>query len=100
MRRATPDGIMLVCKGYNPNRGCVEMIVRVASVRVAPERIDEMVSHYRETLRSVHEQCQGLRHHYWLVDRHSGEVRIVGFWDSQEALEAAKPTLEPARERY
>ena len=76
------------------------MIVRVASVRVAPERIDEMVSHYREVLRPVHEQCQGLRRHYWLVDRHSGEVRIVGFWDSQEALEAAKPTLEPARERY
>ena len=24
----------------------------------------------------------------------------MGFWDSQEALEAAKPTLEAARERY
>ena len=76
------------------------MIVRIASVRVPPERIDEMVSHYREHVRSVHEQCKGLRHHYWLVNRQSGEVRIVGFWDSQEALEAAKPTLEPARERY
>ncbi len=30
----------------------------------------------------------------------TGEVRIVGFWDSQEALEAAKPILEAARERY
>ena len=58
---------------YNPKRGCVEMIVRVASVRVAPERIDEMVSHYRETLRSVHEKCQGLRHHYWLVSRGTAE---------------------------
>ena len=78
----------------------MRMIVRLGSVRVPPERIDEMVSHYRETLRPVHEQCEGLRHHYWLVDRRSGEVRILGFWDSQEALEAAKPTLEPARERY
>jgi hypothetical protein len=61
----------------------VRMIVRLGSVRVPPERIDEMVSHYRETLRPVHEQCEGLRHHYWLVDRQSGEVRILGFWDSQ-----------------
>ncbi len=76
------------------------MIVRLASVRLAPERIDEWVSRYRESLRPVHEPCQGLRHHYWLVDRHNGEVKIVGFWDSQEALEAAKPTLYAARERY
>jgi hypothetical protein len=27
-------------------------------------------------------------------------MRIIGFWDSQEALEAAKPTLEPAREQF
>ncbi len=92
--------MLLRWKGLTLTGECVGMIVRVASVQVAPERIDEMVSHYREVLRPVHEQCQGLRRHYWLVDRHSGEVRIVGFWDSQEALEAAKPTLEAARERY
>ena len=50
------------------------MIVRIASVQVAPERIDEMISHYRETLRPVHEQCQGLRQHYWLVDSYNGHV--------------------------
>jgi hypothetical protein len=73
------------------------MIVRIASVQVAPERIDEMISHYRETLRPVHEQCQGLKQHYWLVDSYNGHVKIVGFWD---ALDTAKPALEPARERY
>ena len=26
-------------------------------------------------------------------------MRLIGLWDSQEALEAALPTLEPARER-
>ena len=36
------------------------MIVRIASVQVVPERIDEMISNYRETLRPVYEQCQGL----------------------------------------
>ena len=76
------------------------MIVRIASVQVSPKRIDEMISHYRETLRPVHEQCQGPRQPYWLVDRYNGHVKIVGFWDSQEVLDAAKPALEPARELY
>jgi hypothetical protein len=76
------------------------MIIRIASVQVSPKRIDEMISHYRETLRPVHEQCQGPRQHYWLVDRYNGHVKIVGFWDSQEVLNAAKPALEPARELY
>jgi hypothetical protein len=76
------------------------MIVRIASVQVSLKRIDEMISHYRETLRPVHEQCQGPRQHYWLVDRYNGHVKIVGFWDSQEVLDAAKPALEPARELY
>jgi quinol monooxygenase YgiN len=77
----------------------MEMIVRIASVQVAPERIDEVVSRYRETVRPVHQQSEGLRNHYVLVDRHSGQMRLIGFWDSPEALETAKPTLEPARER-
>jgi quinol monooxygenase YgiN len=75
------------------------MIVRIANVQVAPERIDEVVSRYREAVRNVHQQSEGLRNHYVLVDRQSGQMRLIGIWDSQEALEAALPTLEPARER-
>ena len=75
------------------------MIVRIASVQVAPERIDTIVSRYRETVRPIHQQSEGLRNHYVLVDRHSGQMRLIGFWDSQEALEVAKPALEPAREQ-
>jgi heme-degrading monooxygenase HmoA len=75
------------------------MIVRIANVQVAPERIDEVVSRYREAVRNIHQQSEGLRNHYVLVDRQSGQMRLIGIWDSQEALEAALPTLEPARER-
>jgi len=32
-------------------------------------------------------------------ERQSGQIRIIGFWDSREALEAALPRLEPARAR-
>jgi len=77
----------------------LEMIVRMASVRVEPERIDEIVGRYRETVRPIHQSSEGLRNHYFLVDRQSGQLRIIGLWDSKEALEAALPTLEPARAR-
>jgi len=76
------------------------MIVRMASVRVEPERIDEIVGRYRETVRPIHQSSEGLRNHYFLVDRQSGQIRIIGLWDSREALEAALPRLEPARARF
>jgi len=68
---------------------------------MAPERVDELISRFRESsLRTMQQQTQGLRHHHVLVDRQSGQIRIIGYWDSQEALDAAIPTLEPARQRF
>jgi len=71
----------------------------MASVQVEPERIEEIVSRYRETVRPIHQRSEGLRNHYFLVERQSGQIRIIGLWDSPEALEAALATLEPARAR-
>ena len=59
------------------------MIVRAASVQVAPELVDEIVGRYRETLRPIHQWSDGLRNHYVLVDRQSGRMRLIGFWDSR-----------------
>jgi hypothetical protein len=72
------------------------IIVRMASVQLAPERIDEILRRYREIVRPVHQRSEGLRNHYVLVHRPSGQMRLIGLWDSQEALEMALPTLEPA----
>ena len=75
------------------------MIVSMASLHVAPERIDDIVSRYRETVRPIHQHSEGLVNRYVLVDRHSGQLRLICFWDSPEALETEIPTLETARER-
>jgi len=66
---------------------------------VASHLIDEIVSRYGETVHPIHQQAEGLRNHHLLVDRDSGRMRLIAFWDFQEALNAAIPTLEPARER-
>ena len=47
------------------SRGCEDDRTYSKRTGRAPERIDEMISDYRETLRPVHEQCQRLRQHYW-----------------------------------
>jgi quinol monooxygenase YgiN len=80
-------------------REVLGMIVRIVSVRVTPEHIDEIVGRYREIVRPVHQRSEGLRNHYVLVDRQSGQMRLIGLWDSQEALETALPTLESVREQ-
>ena len=100
MHRSLLAGIMAPRSAREQSRReGLGMIVRMASARVAPERINEVVSHYRETVRPVHQRSEGLRNHYVLVDRQSGQMRLIGLWDSREALEAALPTLEPARAR-
>ena len=75
------------------------MFVRVLRVEVEPDRIDPIVSRYRETVRPIHEQAAGLRRHYVVVDREHGRITIMGMWHSQESVEQVASTLEPARER-
>jgi hypothetical protein len=54
------------------------MIVCISNVQVASERIDAIVRRYRETVRPIHQHLEGLRNHYVLVDRHSGQMRMIG----------------------
>lgn len=75
------------------------MFVRALRVEIEPDRIDAVVSRYREVVRPIHEQAAGLRRHYVLVDRVEGRIAILGLWHSHESLEQVASTLEPARER-
>jgi heme-degrading monooxygenase HmoA len=100
MHLLLPDGIIALKRERDLSKPEeFKMIVRMASVQVTPERINEIVNRYRETVRPIHQHSEGLLNHYVLVDRHSGQMKLIGFWDSAEALQAAVPTLEPARAR-
>jgi hypothetical protein len=67
-------------------------------VSVASREINAIVERYRETVRPIHVQAQGLRKHYVLVDREVGRMAIIGVWESTEAITRVADTLEPARE--
>jgi heme-degrading monooxygenase HmoA len=75
------------------------VIARVLRVSVSAERIDRVVQAYREDVRPIHAAAAGLRHHYVLVNRESGQIEIVGIWDSAEDVARIGPVLEPARQR-
>jgi hypothetical protein len=75
------------------------VIARVLRVEVLPQQIDAVVEAYREHVRPVHAQADGLRQHYVLIDHETGRIEIIGLWESAQALAAVGPTLEPARRR-
>lgn len=75
------------------------MIARVLRVDVGRDGVDAVVEAYRREVRPIHEQAEGLRTHYVLVDRERGTVEFIGVWDSADAVAAAGPRLEPARAR-
>jgi hypothetical protein len=73
------------------------MIARILRVDVPAETINSIVGRYRETVRPIHAAAAGLGKHYVRADRTAGRITIVGIWDSDEALKAVAPILEPAR---
>ena len=73
------------------------MIARVVRVNVDPQRVDAIVAAYAAGVRPIHVSARGLRQHYFLVDRASGHIEIVGIWESAEAISAIAAELEPAR---
>jgi hypothetical protein len=81
------------------SEGGLRMIARVLRVQVPPENVEAIVTAYREDVRPIHARAEGLRHHYVLVDRTTGQIQIIGVGDSAEAVTAIAPLLEPARQR-
>jgi heme-degrading monooxygenase HmoA len=75
------------------------MIARVLRVDVAAERIDAVVAAYRDIVRPIHARAEGLLHHYVLGDPDSGEIAIIGVWESADAINRIAGDLEPARRR-
>ncbi len=72
------------------------MIARVTSAQASPETIDEFARWWQDTVGGLKWQVQGLQAAYLLADRQSGTGRVVGLWESQEALEAAEPRIQEA----
>ena len=66
------------------------MYARVSTLEGAPDKMDDAQRHIREQVLPQLRQRDGFKGFVALSDRQSGKVLGVGFWESEEVLQATE----------
>lgn len=66
------------------------MFARVTQVQTQPDKIDEAVSIYRDSVVAALKAQKGYRATYMLSDRAAGKGMAVTIWESLEDLQASE----------
>jgi heme-degrading monooxygenase HmoA len=74
------------------------MHVRVTTLEVPPDRIDDAKRHVQERLLPQLRQMEGFKGFVALGSSQSGKLQGVAFWESEEALRATDQAVVPIRE--
>jgi heme-degrading monooxygenase HmoA len=74
------------------------MHVRVTTLEVPPDRMDDATRHVQERLLPQLRQMEGFKGFVALGSSQSGKVQGVAFWESEEALRATDEAVVPVRE--
>ncbi len=69
------------------------VLVRVVTVRVRPEKMDECLSIFREVNAPSIARRPGFDHGHWWVDRESGEATSVTFWENEGDEKASRANI-------
>jgi heme-degrading monooxygenase HmoA len=70
---------------------------RFSRLEGPPERIDDGMSHARDSIIPRAQQLSGWRGFFGLADRQSGRVAIITLWDSRESLQASEQQADELR---
>ena len=73
------------------------MHVRTGRVSFSPDKVDDLISHVRDTIIPMYEGTDGYKGFRLLVDRESGRAQGVSFWDSEEQMRAQDEVAGKAR---
>jgi heme-degrading monooxygenase HmoA len=76
------------------------MHARSGSFEVAPERLDDAIARFEQELIPRYREQSGYKGFSLLVDRESGKVHGLSFWDSEADLQATDDLGEEAREAF
>ena len=76
------------------------MHARSGSLQVAPERLDDAIARFEQELIPRYREQDGYKGFSMLVDRDTGDVRGLSFWDSEADLQAADSLGEDARRAF
>ncbi len=74
------------------------MHVRVTTLEVPPERIDDAKRHVKERVLPQLRQMEGFKGFVALGSSQSGKLQGVAFWESEEALRATDEAVVSVRE--
>ncbi|MDQ3956749.1 MAG: hypothetical protein M3273_00340 [Actinomycetota bacterium] len=73
------------------------MHVRISTIQADPSRIEDGVAVINDKVIPTMKGIDGFRAANFMVDRSSGKLVGVAFWDSEEAMDASAAALDPIR---
>ena len=76
------------------------MHARSGSLEVAPERLDDAIARFEQELVPRYREQSGYKGFTMLVDRESGKVHGLSFWDSEADMTAADSLGAEARQAF
>jgi heme-degrading monooxygenase HmoA len=65
------------------------MYARNVTVQNAPDKLDEVIQLWRESVVPSLKQQKGFKRAYLLVERSTGKVRTMGLWETEADLQAS-----------
>ena len=73
------------------------MFARVRITSGLPEKVDDGIHHFRETVVASYKNVAGFKGAYLLVNRKSGKVVGITLWDTEANMQATDKTSERLR---
>ena len=66
------------------------MYARVVTVSIQPDRLDEVIQVFRDSISPVAKQQKGYKGGYFLTDRKTGKAISVALWETEADMTAGE----------
>jgi len=66
------------------------MYARVVTVHIQPDRLDEVISIFRDSISPAAKQQPGQKGGYFLTDRKTGKAMSIAFWETEADMVAGE----------
>ncbi len=74
------------------------MYARVVTVHIQPDRLDEAIQIFRDSISPVAKQQKGNKGGYFITDRKTGKAISIAFWETEADMTAGE-TSDYVREQ-
>ncbi len=73
------------------------MFARISTILGKPERIEEGIRNYQEQMIPAAKKMTGFKQALFMVDRKSGKMVSITFWDTEKNLRASTEAADKLR---